>query len=81
MHANNKIRVKNLDSFDFDNSNFINKWKAIYPNMDFSPANRSSLIEKEFVDESDTVKFFRKESGYVRFKYKIRSILYGKSKE
>ncbi|TAL70785.1 MAG: glycosyltransferase [Bacteroidetes bacterium] len=79
MHANNKTRVKNLDSFESDNSNFIKKWSAVYPEMDFSPENRSSLIEKGFVDETDTVKIFRKESGFVRLKYKARSIISGKS--
>ncbi|MBI5325177.1 MAG: glycosyltransferase [Ignavibacteriae bacterium] len=81
MHANNNTRVKNLDSFESDNSNFIKKWKSIYPEMDFSESNRSSLIEKEFLDESDTVKIFRKESGFVRLKYKARSIISGKSGE
>jgi len=81
MHANNKTRVKNLNSFESDNSNFIKKWKAVYPEMDFSPENRSSLIEKGFVDKSDTVNIFRKESGFVRLKYKARSIITGKSGE
>lgn len=81
MHANNKTRVKNLNSFESDNSNFIKKWKAIYPEMDFSPENRSTLIEKEFVDILDTVKIFKKESGFVRLKYKARSIISGKSSE
>jgi glycosyltransferase involved in cell wall biosynthesis len=79
MHANNKTRVKNLETFETDNSNFIKKWKAIYPDMDFTEKNRSLLIEKGYIDEFDTVKIFRKESGFVRLKYKARSIISGKS--
>jgi GT2 family glycosyltransferase len=81
MHANNSSRIDNLSSHDDDNNNFISKWKHLLPDIDYSPENRAVLIEKEFKDTTDTIRIFKKLSKYVRFKYKLRSLLSGKNND
>ncbi len=78
MHANNTSRNDNLTSYDNDNNNFISKWKQLLPKIDYSPENRAVLVEKEYEDTTDTVLIFKRLSKYVRFKYKIRSLISGK---
>ncbi|ACL17481.1 glycosyl transferase family 2 [Methanosphaerula palustris E1-9c] len=54
-HANPFLRTVNMKTMDDDIKSFINKWRQVLPEYNFTEQNRCHLLESSFIDPDNTV--------------------------